>query len=89
MSSRTKVIHVSTEAHTNAKAFCKERGMQMASWVERLMREAMERERPLKQLQKAIAKKRYEAVITDENVLDISAPPFWERRAEEAASKSI
>lgn len=38
----SKVVHLSNEAHSKAKAFCKARGLKMSDWVAALINTAIE-----------------------------------------------
>ncbi len=37
----SKVVHLSDEAHAEAKSFCKQRGLKMSDWVASLIRKAV------------------------------------------------
>ena len=88
----SKVVHLSDDAHNNAKAFCKEHGLKMSDWVASLIDGAIsagggtiapppmvfdDNVRALVQ-KKKVLEQYVEAPQTAEDGLPIySAPPFW------------
>lgn len=90
----TKVVHLSTDAHTLAKKYCKEHGLKMSDWVANLIRQSISearKEAVADNVRDFVPKKRVDAaapvvvsaveeVVRDE-VPAWAQPPFWAQRA--------
>lgn len=84
----TKVVHLSTDAHSLAKKHCKEHGLKMSDWVANLIRQAVsdaKKETIANNVRDLVPKKRVEAdessVAQKEEVPAWAQPPFWAQRA--------
>lgn len=87
----SKVVHLSDEAHQQAKVFCKERGLKMSDWVATLIHGAIADGRTDTDARSLVPKKRIlerlEAKIQpqpqvhvpapEEDVPAYARPPFW------------
>ena len=83
----SKVVHLSNEAHAQAKVYCKSRGLKMSDWVGSLIIDAIsEQEEPLPKeqpLDVSVPRKK-QLPRTDDSVQSsadgvpvYSQPPFW------------
>jgi len=84
----SKVVHLSNDAHTQAKLFCKETGVRMSDWVADLIKEAIARQdialaeerdvvgrkKPLHRLEERTVQ------VPEEAVPAYAMPPFWKRQ---------
>ncbi len=84
----TKVIHLSTDAHTLAKKHCKEHGLKMSDWVANLIRQAIsesKEETITSNVRNFVSKKRVAVPSSlEDQVEEVPAwaqPPFWAQRA--------
>lgn len=83
----TKVVHLSTDAHTMAKEYCKARGLKMSDWVANLIRGAVSetrKETVVNNVRDLVPKKNgagnNPTPQVDENGTPAWAqPPFWQR----------
>ena len=66
-----KIIHVTPEAHTAAKSFCKEHRKRMSEWVSELITREVNRASPVTQ------GKILERLSDDEDSAIYRRPPFW------------
>ena len=83
----SKVVHLSNEAHAQAKVYCKSRGLKMSDWVGSLIIDAISvHEEPAPQepvpVTNAPRKKQLPRTddtvqSTDDGVPVYSQPPFW------------
>ncbi|MEL6545173.1 MAG: hypothetical protein AAFQ82_11155 [Myxococcota bacterium] len=85
----TKVVHLSTDAHSLAKKHCKENGLKMSDWVANLIRQAVseaKKETITNNVRDLVPKKRVDAdEIKAEEKEEVPAwaqPPFWAQRAQ-------
>ena len=83
----SKVVHLSNEAHAQAKVYCKSRGLKMSDWVGSLIIDAIsvqEEPKPPEQPQDVSAPRKKQlprmddtVQSTDDGVPVYSQPPFW------------
>lgn len=84
----TKVVHLSTDAHTLAKEYCKERGLKMSDWVANLIRHSVSetrKEAVVNNVRDLVPKKRVGADDDKHEVEESTTPawaqpPFWAQR---------
>ena len=86
----SKVVHLSNEAHAQAKVYCKSRGLKMSDWVGALIIEAIsdneEVKAPEPQVESTAPKKKKlpktddTVQATDQGVPVYSQPPFWAKQ---------
>ena len=90
----SKVVHLSDDAHNNAKAFCKEHGLKMSDWVASLIDGAIcagggntavpapvfdDNVRALVQKKKVLEQYVEEPQTAEDGLPIYSAPPFWSK----------
>jgi hypothetical protein len=87
----SRVVHLSNDAHQQAKEFCNRRGLRMSDWVGELIASAVTKETPAMALVETApsaptslaAKKKPLTVIEDtpqctsDGLPLYAAPPFW------------
>lgn len=80
----SRVVHLSNEAHQQAKEYCNEHGLRMSDWVAELIAAAVqtqESKRPATSVNEDLPRKKPLTKITessDEAALSAYArPPFW------------
>ena len=86
----SKVVHLSNEAHAQAKVYCKSRGLKMSDWVGALIIEAIseneETKQPEPQVESTAPRKKKlpktddTVQQTDQGVPVYSQPPFWAKQ---------
>jgi hypothetical protein len=83
----TKVVHLSTEAHTKAKDFCKQHSLRMSEWVAGLIDDAVAQGRADVNVRSTVPKKKIlakleesaQAGVPEEAVPVYAQPPFWNK----------
>ena len=86
----SKVVHLSNEAHAQAKVYCKSRGLKMSDWVGALIIEAISENEEAKQPEpqveptaprkKKLPKTDDTIQSTEQGVPVYSQPPFWAKQ---------
>ena len=86
----SKVVHLSNEAHAQAKVYCKSRGLKMSDWVGALIIEAItenEETKPPEPQVESTAPRKKKLPKTDDTVQSTeqgvpvySQPPFWAKQ---------
>ena len=86
----SKVVHLSNEAHAQAKVYCKSRGLKMSDWVGALIIEAISENEEAKQPEpqveptaprkKKLPKTDDTVQSTEQGVPVYSQPPFWAKQ---------
>ncbi len=86
----SKVVHLSNEAHAQAKVYCKSRGLKMSDWVGALIIEAISENEEAKQPEpqveptaprkKKLPKTDDTIQSTEQGVPVYSHPPFWAKQ---------
>lgn len=69
-----KVIHVSESIHKMARQYCDMRGLWVSTWVEHLINQAVEGNKPSDM---AVRKRGKEKFNSDKDDDVWSKPPFW------------
>jgi hypothetical protein len=87
----SKVVHLSDDAHKQAKVFCREKGLKMSDWVATLIGEAIAKGHTDAKVRTLVPKKRIlerletksqlqppaQAAAAEEDVPAYARPPFW------------
>ena len=82
----SKVIHLSNEAHAQAKSYCKEHGFKMSDWVATLIQGAIVGAPNLQKpglmpvgKRKSVSNLEEQKVASESVEAVYAAPPFWAR----------
>ena len=99
----SKVVHLSNDAHAQAKVFCKARGLKMSDWVGCLILEAISSQTqeavepepvPVLEVPEAPRKKKLPEMddtvqSADDGTPVYAQPPFWAKPKPEPEEKEI
>lgn len=86
----SKVVHLSEDAHTRAKEYCKKRGLRMSDWVASLIEVAIAGDEPEIARPGLMPVPRRKELIRyddsrqthDDGEPVYAAPPFWKKAGE-------
>ena len=99
----SKVVHLSNDAHAEAKVFCKARGLKMSDWVGSLILEAISAQTqeevepapvPVQEVPAVPRKKKLPEMddtvqSADDGTPVYAQPPFWAKPKPESEEKEI